>query len=615
MLGIRQKLSLGFVGLLAIIVVIGLHSVALLTELGGSIDVILRENYLSVIACQDMKEALERMDSGVLFTLLGYDQQGSDLISKNETAFEKALEVELRNITLPGEGEKAAHLQALFQEYRVSLGTIRNSSFSLDQRRDTYFTQLLPLFQQIKTTADEVLAMNQKNMSDANEHARQTAAAARQRMVMLLMIGALVAVGFMWFVGKWILRPIARLTASAKEIESGNLDLVVHADSGDEIGRLSEAFNAMAASLRDFRRSDRARLVRIQRSTEEAFKVLPDAVALLDGDGNIEIASAVAREAFGFRPSENITTLPIQHVIDLFLECIQTGRIAESGNGQSLIQRFLSGEEHYFRPKAVPILDAERHATGAVIILSDVTGERQQKELKRGVISTVAHELRTPLTSVRMALHLLLEEKVGPLTEKQAELVLAAREDGERLHSILEQLLDLSRIEAGKAHIELSVVPSRQLVVESVEPFRRASQDRGITLATDLPDDLPDVLADSSLIAQVFANLISNALKYTGPGGRVSVSAQATDDAVIFSVADTGRGIPSEYLEKILEQFFRVPGQGGDTGVGLGLSIVQEIVAAQGGRVNVESTEGVGSTFSFSLKRADAANKEEPDHD
>lgn len=192
---------------------------------------------------------------------------------------------------------------------------------------------------------------------------------------------------------------------------------------------------------------------------------------------------------------------------------------------------------------------------------------------------------------------------------------MAAREDGERLHSILEQLLDLSRIEAGKAHIELSVVPSRQLVVESVEPFRRASQDRGITLATDLPDDLPDVLADSSLIAQVFVNLISNALKYTGPGGRVSVSAQATDDAVIFSVADTGRGIPSEYLEKILEQFFRVPGQGGDTGVGLGLSIVQEIVAAQGGRVNVESTEGVGSTFSFSLKRADAANKEEPDHD
>jgi two-component system, NtrC family, sensor histidine kinase KinB len=550
-----------------------------------------------------------------LFTLLGYEGEGTALISKNEIAFEKALEVELRNITLPGEGEKAAYLQRLFEQYKMSLGTVRNPSLSHDQRRSAYFTQLLPSFQHIKTTADDILAMNQKNMSDANEQARKTAAAARHRMIMLLMVGALVAVGFMWFTGKWILRPIARLTASAKEIEAGNLDLVVQADSRDEIGRLSEAFNAMAARLRKLRRSDRAKLIRVQQSTEGAFKVLPEAVVLLDAEGNIEVASVVARETFGFKPSENITTLPIQHVIDLYRECIRTGKIAESGNGQSFIQRFLAGEEHYFRPKAVPILDAERHTTGAIIILSDVTRERQQNELKRGVISTVAHELRTPLTSVRMALHLLLEEKIGPLTEKQAELVVAARDEGERLHSILEQLLNLSRIESGRAEIVLEPASPHQLVFESAEPFHRTAQDRGIILEVSSPDELPDVLADAARIAQVFANLISNALKYTLPGGRVSVSAQAKDDAVMFSVSDTGKGIPSQYLRKILEQFFRVPGQRGDSGVGLGLSIVQEIVTAHGGRVNVESTEGVGSTFSFTLKRADFPPKEESAHD
>ncbi len=612
MLGIRQKLSLGFGGLLAIIMVLGFQGVNLIAELGGSIDVILRENYRSVIACQEMKEALERIDSGILFTLLGYEQEGSDLIKNNETIFDKALEIELHNITLPGEGDKATHLQNLFGQYKIALEAAKDPSVSREMRRQTYFVQLLPLFQEIKGTADEILQMNQKNMSDANDQARQTAARAREQMIMLLIIGAVVAIGFMFFTRKWILRPFDRLIASARDIEAGNLDLVVQTNSRDEIGTLSEAFNAMAASLREFRRTDRAKFLRVQRSTEQAFKFLPDAIATVDISGSIEVASSAALEAFGLRPGENISDSPFQRIIDLFNEAVRTGRVAEPVNGKSLIQRFIKGEERYFRPRAVPILDAEdRQPTGVIIILSDATQERVQNELKKGVISTVAHQLRTPLTSVRMALHLLLEEKVGTLSEKQAELAMAAKEEGDRLYSILEQLLDISRIESGKARIDRQVMSSHQLVFEAVEQFRRAAQDRGIALEVNLPEDLPAVSADRLLIGQVFANLLSNALKYTFPGGRVTIGAQATGDEVIFSVSDTGRGIPPQYLQKILEQFFRVPGQHEDSGVGLGLSIVQEIVIAHGGTVNVESTEGEGSTFTFSLQRADAILEEE----
>ena len=169
-----------------------------------------------------------------------------------------------------------------------------------------------------------------------------------------------------------------------------------------------------------------------------------------------------------------------------------------------------------------------------------------------------------------MALHLLLEEKIGSITEKQAELLVAAREDSDRLHSVLEQLLNISRIESGRAQIDSRPISSHQLVFESVEPFRRTAQDRGISLEINLPDDLPEVLADSGLIAQVFANLVSNALKYTNPGGKVTVSAKTDDSFVTFSVSDTGIGIPEKYLQRILEQFFRVPGQGGDAGVRAG---------------------------------------------
>ena len=610
MLGIRQKLSLGFGGLLLIVLAIGIQSITLLTRLGESIDVILRENYRSVIACQEMKESLERIDSAALFILLGHERQGAELIAGNEQKFASALQIALNNITLPGELEKARGINRLFHEYRRALAQIQDASQPLEARRDTYFRKLLPVFQKIKDTADDILKLNQTNMSEANDRARRIATSARDRMVLLLLIGAAVAGGFIAFTGKWVLRPIIRLTASAEEIRKGNLDLVVAADSRDEIGQLSSAFNAMAESLRDLRRSDRAKLFRIQKSTEQAFKHLPDAVAVADLDGTIEIATETAKRAFDLNPGSRVDSAPLELLACLFHEAAQTGQSAVPQDGRTLIQRFVQGEERYFEPKAVPILDRDKQPTGVILILEDLTLQRQQEELKKGIIATVSHQLKTPLTSIRMAIYLLLEEKVGDLTEKQAELLVAAREEGERLYAMVEQLLQISRIESGKLEMKWESLSPHDLIFEAVEEFRRAAQDHGITLTANAAEDLPPVLADRVMINHVFANLISNALKYTSPGGKVTVSARAVKDFVWLAVTDTGKGIPRQYLERILEQFFRVPGQQSDTGAGLGLAIVKQIVDAHGGTVTVESQEGKGSTFAWSLKRDHSHIKE-----
>jgi NtrC-family two-component system sensor histidine kinase KinB len=185
-IGLRQKLSLGFGGLLVIILIIGGQSIVQFRELGQSIDVILRENYRSVVACQEMKEALERMDSGMLFVLLGYDEVGKTLIRTNEEQFEKALQVELNNITVPGEGEKAAALKGLFIRYRETLHATLVKTPAADLRSNRYFRELLPLFQEVKDTADDILRMNQNNMNDANEKARKQAVFAQQRMYLFL---------------------------------------------------------------------------------------------------------------------------------------------------------------------------------------------------------------------------------------------------------------------------------------------------------------------------------------------------------------------------------------------------------------------------------------------
>ncbi len=570
MLGLRQKLSLGFGGLLLIILIIGIQSINHLTQLGQSIDVILRENYRSVIACQEMKESLERMDSGILFVLLGEKEKGAELIRTNEVVFEKALQAELNNITLPEEGKKAHHLQTLFTQYQATLHEMQGRKAFAHQQREAYFEKLFSLFVQIKETADEILQMNQKNMSDANDQARRSAVSAKRRMYILLLAGLFVAVGFVLFTGRWILRPIHRLIRSAEEIKQGNLELVVESDSRDEIGQLSEAFNEMALALRESRRSDQTRLTRIQRATEQTFNSLPDAVAIVDPGGRVDVATETAKNVFELKPGKQIRGLPFRWMDEIFTEALKTGRTIVPKGEQRVIQHFVNGEEHYFRPEAIPILGRDLQPTGVVLVLQDVTQERKQEELKRGVISTVSHQLKSPLTSIRMAVHLLLEEKIGSLTPKQTELLVAAREDSDRLHSILNNLLDISRIESGKVEMNFRKVSPHSLVFEALEPFQMDFKDRNVTLGTELQDDLPDVWADTARMNHVFANLLSNALRYTPPGGKVTVLARADEERVQFSVSDSGKGIPSQYLARIFEQFFRVPDQGAESGSGLG---------------------------------------------
>jgi PAS domain S-box-containing protein len=608
MLSLRQKLSLGFGGLLLIMLIGGVQSIIQFRYLGKSIDVILKENYHSVVACQDMKEALERMDSGVLFTSLGYQQLGNEQIKKNEEAFEKALQIELHNITVPGEGEKATALQELFTRYKIKVHDLQKQPQSNSARR-VYLDQILPLFQQVKNTADDILQMNQRNMNEANDRARKDAAAAQKRMYLFLLCGILVAVSFMLFIGKWILRPIERLIRYTEEIRDGNLDLVVQIDSDDEIGRLSEAFNDMTAGLRKFRRGAQAKLLRTQQATKEALNNLPDAVVIVDPDGKVEMSTNSAQEFFGLNPGAQIQSLSVPLFNELFQDIVHYGFIKEAEKKKKIFQKFIKMEERYFQPEATAITDRNGHLTGVILIMKDVTEQRHLDEMKRGLISTVSHELKTPLTSVRMAIHLLLEEKVGVLTEKQTELLLAAREDSDRLHQILQNLLDISRIESGRLQMDCQDTYAQSLVLDAVEPFRRAAQDGGIEMKMQLSDDLPMVCADSTQVGHVFSNLLSNALRFTAPGGNITVSAIPEEQMVRFSITDTGSGIPHQFMQRIFEQFFRVPDQKSETGAGLGLAIAKEIVEAHGGNIDVVSQEGKGTTFSFTLKIAEHFTK------
>ena len=426
---------------------------------------------------------------------------------------------------------------------------------------------------------------------------------AQWTMHALAVAGAVVAVGFTFFVGRAILKPLRILTESAREIQEGRLDQSVPVRSNDELGKLSSAFNEMAVGLRHSKQQDAEMILRTQQATQLAIDSLPDGVVLINDKGTIELANNTAKRVLGIRSGEPIRDHEDLPLAAMHHGAMQTGQASHAAGYESAIRTADEGLEEYYLPRSIPILNDKREAIGSMIVLNDVTELHRLDEMKNSLLSMVAHELRTPLTTMRMIVHLVAERKIGPLTPKQQELLNAAADESDRLHHILDNLLDMNRIESGKVLMDMQSVPAASLVAGAVEGARGAFLERGIDLKCDLLDPLPCVRADATRVGHAFSNLLNNAMKYTFRGGTVLVSARASADFVEFIVADTGIGIPRQYLPRIFEKFFRVPGQEGDSGAGLGLAIVKDVVNAHGGRIVAESAEGKGSTFRFTLRR------------
>ncbi len=243
----RKRILIGLLPLLALLVAIGCYAIALFFRLGGAIDTILRENYASVVACQNMKESAERMDSALFFTLAGQSDLSRKMYDENLPIFNQNLDAEMHNITiLPTEQILADKLNGLHQQY-VQLVSRFLATTDLEQRRQMYFGQMLPLFTDIKNTAQAILELNQNNMILADHQARDQSARSIQYMVVAMILGLAGALGFVHLLLRSTLTPIHSLTASARELGDGNLDQVVPVVSDDELGQLADAFNKMAA--------------------------------------------------------------------------------------------------------------------------------------------------------------------------------------------------------------------------------------------------------------------------------------------------------------------------------------------------------------------------------
>ena len=586
-------------------------------DMGGVSRRIIAENYDSVVAAQDMKESLERQDSAALFMLLGQRQRGLAQVHEHRQRFDTAFEKAANNITEAGETalieairrDRQTYYQ-LFDAFQtaadLTAGGQNRSEAPADttQEQQTYFTALEPMFHQLRERCDSLLRLNQDAM--LAKAAAAARVARRWFLATLALAGSLVVAGLVLAVcfARHIVRPVHALTAATAKITAGDLSATADILSRDELGLLAVEFNRMAAYIRHVRRSDLGQLLVAQQTTDAAIDSLYDPVLITDARGHVTRLNPAAEALFGaeeWNTGRHVWEIMQDNRIAMAVsEALRSQRPVAGEGTAAVLPLTVHGAEHAFRLRTTPMRDEEGQLLGAVTLLEDITHLREVDRLKSEFIATASHELRTPLTSVLMGIHLLLENAVGALTDRQRTILSTCRDDCERLETLMRDLLDLTKMEAGESAPHLTPIHATTLLREAAEALRAQVEAHELTFTVDVPMDLPAVLVDRLHIERVLANLITNAVRHTQRHGAIHVTAAQRDGDVALAVADTGRGIPPEYLPRIFDKFVQVP-NASSGGAGLGLAISKHIIEAHRGQISVRSEMGRGTTFTFTL--------------
>jgi two-component system phosphate regulon sensor histidine kinase PhoR len=416
-----------------------------------------------------------------------------------------------------------------------------------------------------------------------------------QKLILgLSIITALIAILIAFLITKRTLEPIKKLSIAINKMEFGVNQYEIPLIQQDEIGKISQYIWDLTTRLNKQNEDFKIE----QKTLNAVLNQMTDAVIIVDGDGYIQLSNPSAERMFNFK-REGIKDKTIVEVIrnyqlfEIWKNChenhIQYETTIEINPHKLFVQVIVKPLDEIF-------------SGGVLMVIQDLTRVRQLEKIRSDFISNVSHELRTPIASIK-ALSDTLQE--GALEDPPAARRFITRMDVEidNLTQLVQELLELSKIESGKVPLKKIKCNPGNLVEKAIERMQLQAERSGISLSTNMPDQISNVIADPDRIGQVFVNLIHNAIKFTLPGGSIIINAHEEGNTIVFSIKDTGVGIESESINRIFERFYKTDRARSSGGTGLGLSITKHIIEAHSGRVWVDSTVGFGSTFFFSLPK------------
>jgi signal transduction histidine kinase/CHASE3 domain sensor protein len=333
-----------------------------------------------------------------------------------------------------------------------------------------------------------------------------------------------------------------------------------------------------------------------------------DGIRLVDLQGRTLVANAaierLTTEAFGLPADSTLQERAVfaDRLTDPDAFGAVMAKIAADPECETHDEFQIADSGRSFQRYTGPVRDASGSLLGRIIVVREVTAERQAERLKDDFVATVSHELRTPLTSVRGYLELVLDGEAGELNDDQTRFLAIAKRNADQLLRLVGDLLFISRVEVGRLSLEHGEVDLAAVAFEAVEAARPLADARGASLHLTV-EPMPRLHGDAARLSQLLDNLVSNAVKFSGPGGRVEVRTARDNGHAVICVSDEGIGIPPHELDHLFDRFFRASSAAEQAipGTGLGLTIAKAIAEGHGGRISVESEEGVGTTFRVEL--------------
>jgi NtrC-family two-component system sensor histidine kinase KinB len=605
---LRKKIFIGYGITLVLMIIVLIWALVNLLDLGKASDAILKENYKSILAAENMVYAIERQDSATLLLFLGYEDQAWKQFRDNESQFFQWLGRARDNITVEGEERIVNTIENSYNTYLNNIAELKSVYKSRLQKTATFYHEtILPSFNSVRTACIHLREINQETMFKASERARHIAKRAIWSMMIIGSAAIIIGLGFSIILSNLLVRPVRQMKEATQKISEGNYDIDFSVSSSDELGGLANEFNAMVKKLREYRALNINQIMAEKRKSDAIIRSIDDGIVVVDNefrvtDVNPTAAKALNIESGHIQNKHFLEVVKNEMLFNYVKQSVETGQ-SYSIEEQRMIFTVEQGEkQRHYQFSITPVRGKPDSLLGVVLLLRDVTRLAELDRLKSEFVMTASHELRTPLTSIGMSIKLLLERTMEKLNEKDRQLLLAAHEDLERLKTLVRNLLDLSKIEGGKMEMEFEKISPQRLCQNVTGILENQTTAKSVHLTVEVPQNLPDVKADANKITWVLTNLITNALRYTESEGSIRLSADHHGPYVHVSVIDNGPGIPLEDQSKIFDKFVQIKSDKALGGSGLGLAICKEIIRAHGGTIWVDSIPGEGSTFTFTLQ-------------
>jgi PAS domain S-box-containing protein len=600
---VNRTLAVGLSGIVVLVLFLTLSLIVVMRYDSQREREIRERHFPRLATAQAMRAAVADQQLGLRGFIISGDERFIDSFESGRAAFlrtsaELQAGPQLTSSSAALLQEQIAIAEAWYAEIAApEIQAVQAGTLTAEQQRSTIaesttrvdaFTAVNAAYQQ------DILDHIDATTADLERLRRTSFAAALGGGALVIFLTAFVS----WRIVRAIRAPLGDLTQVVSAVDTGDRQRRVPRLAAAEFDQLGQGMNRMLDSLEQ--RIEEAQIQRSRLAT--IVDSANDGIIVIDANGIVTNINPAAARLFATTP-DSATGQPITD-LGLFTEQESRSLLlrARAGTAQPVVRR--RGERVLSATvSALPGDDEADPRPGAVLVLRDVTELARIDEMKNEFISVVSHELRTPLTAIKGFTDLILEGEVGEITPAQREFLDIVQSNSNRLVALINDMLDISRIESGRIVLALEDIALPAIFERAVTNLRPLLDEKGLNVQMELDPDLPAVIGDEARLLQVLTNLLSNACKYTEHGGWITLRAEPLDGQAAVSVSDTGIGIPPEALPQVFSKFYRVdqPGTQRVGGTGLGLAITKSLVELHGGRVNIASRVGVGTTVRFTL--------------